>query len=59
MSFMEIVIIAWTCDSCGIEAVHGDDGIPEGWVLSPDGERHACPVCIPPSIAARLPQAVA
>lgn len=54
MSFMEIVVIAWTCDVCGIEAIGGDDSMPEGWSLSIDGERHACPVCVPPAVAARL-----
>lgn len=47
MSFMEIIVMAWVCDMCGIEALTSGDGLPERWVLSPDGERHACPVCIP------------
>lgn len=51
---MEIVVHAWTCDLCGLEVLAGGDGLPDGWVLSPDGERHACPVCVPAGAAERL-----
>lgn len=48
MAFVEIVVRAWICDMCGVEVLAADDNMPHGWVLSPDGDRHACPVCIPP-----------
>ena len=59
MTFMEIVVHAWTCDFCGLEALAGDDMMPFGWVAAPDGERHACPVCVPPESAAQLERILA
>lgn len=47
MAFMEIVVVAWVCDGCGLEAIVADNNLPEGWTLSADAERHACALCVP------------
>lgn len=60
MTFMEIVIHAWTCDFCGLEAIAADDCLPVGWSMWPsDNERHACPVCIAPAEAERVARLLA
>lgn len=47
MSHMEIVILAWVCDRCGLECIVADDNMPEGWQEHPSGS-HVCAVCATP-----------
>lgn len=46
MSWLEIVVMAWVCDRCDVEALSPDDGMPEGWTLMGDYETHWCAVCV-------------
>lgn len=45
MTFMEVVLNAWTCDNCEIEILAEDDGLPKGWIVDMTGDSHLCGAC--------------